>query len=60
VRDPREVIRDVLPRPLDDIPGIVTEVRRVEENDAQSQTPVDEKVTTTAAPPPTPNPPAKR
>jgi hypothetical protein len=44
MRDPRTVIRDVLPRPLDDIPGIVTEVRRIEEREDQSQTPVEEKV----------------
>jgi len=50
--DPRLVIKDVLPRPLEDIPGITTEVRRVEEQKAQTQTPPDEKVTT--APPPSP------
>jgi hypothetical protein len=49
--DPRTVINTVLPRPLDDVPGITTEVRRVEENQQQTQTPVDEQVTT--APPPT-------
>jgi hypothetical protein len=49
-RDPRQVISDVLPRPLEDIPGIVTEVRRVEEQQTQTQTPVDEQVNT--APPP--------
>jgi translocation and assembly module TamB len=48
--DPRDVIKDVLPRPLEDVPGITTEVRRVEENQQQSQTPVTEKVN--AAPPP--------
>ena len=36
--DPRQVIKDVLPRPLDEIPGITTEVRRVEENQQQTQT----------------------
>ena len=41
VTDPRRVIGDVLPRPLDDIPGITTEVRRVEEKQQQTQTPVD-------------------
>ena len=49
--DPRNVIKDVLPRPLDDIPGITTEVRRVEENQQQNQTPVKNEVT--AAPPST-------
>ncbi|MEO5972992.1 MAG: YdbH domain-containing protein, partial [Sphingomicrobium sp.] len=29
-RDPRQMIRDVLPVPLDEVPGIVTEVRRRE------------------------------
>jgi hypothetical protein len=48
--DPRTVISDVLPRPLEDVPGIITEVRRVEDNQQQSQTPVNEKVN--AAPPP--------
>jgi hypothetical protein len=51
VSDPRQVIKDVLPRPLEDVPGITTEVRRVEENQQQSQTPVNEQVNT--APPPT-------
>ena len=49
-RDPRQVISDVLPRPLEDVPGIVTEVRRVEEQQTQSQTPPDEQVNT--SPPP--------
>ena len=50
-RDPRKVIEDVLPRPLDEVPGIVTEVRRKEEEQTQTQTPVEEKVETN---PPTP------
>jgi hypothetical protein len=49
VSDPRTLIKDVLPRPLDDIPGITTEVRRVEEQKTQTQTPVNEQVDT---PPP--------
>jgi hypothetical protein len=48
--DPRQVISNVLPRPLDDIPGITTEVRRLEENKQQTQTPVNEQVN--VAPPP--------
>jgi len=48
--DPRTIIADVLPRPLQDVPGITTEVRRVEEQQQQTQTPVTEKVNT--APPP--------
>ena len=51
VSDPRQVIKDVLPRPLEDVPGITTEVRRIEENQQQAQTPVNEQVNT--APPPT-------
>jgi hypothetical protein len=55
-RDPRTIISDVLPRPLDEVPGIVTEVRRREEEQTQTQTPPDEKVTTTPTPTPTPTP----
>jgi hypothetical protein len=51
-RDPRKVIEEVLPRPLDEVPGIVTEVRRKEEDQQQSQTPVEEE--TTPIQPPTP------
>jgi translocation and assembly module TamB len=47
-RDPRQIIEDVLPRPLDEVPGIVTEVRRREEEQQQSQTPVEETVETVA------------
>jgi len=53
--DPRTVISDVLPRPLEDVPGITTEVRKIEENQEQSQTPVNQKVNV-AQPPPQPNP----
>jgi hypothetical protein len=51
-RDPTTVIEPALPRPLKDVPGIVVESRRIEEEQQQSQTPVDEKVTRT----PTNNP----
>ena len=51
VSDPRAVIRDVLPAPIDQIPGVVTEVRRREERQDQSQTPVDQKITVTTDPP---------
>jgi hypothetical protein len=51
LRDPRQVIGDVLPRPLEDVPGIVTEVRRIEEQQTQTQTAPAEQVQT--APPPT-------
>ena len=43
--DPRQQIGTVLPRPLEDVPGIVTEVRR--EESQQSQTPVEDTVTPT-------------
>jgi len=39
----------VLPQPLEDVPGIVTEVRRRDEDQQQSQTPVQETVTPTPA-----------
>ena len=53
ISDPRRLINDVLPRPLDDVPGIVTEVRRIEESEQKTQTPVPEQVIT--APPPDPS-----
>jgi len=52
-RDPRTIISDVLPRPLDEVPGIVTEVRRREEEQTQTQTLPDEKITQTPTPAPT-------
>ena len=52
-KDPRQQINDVLPRPLDDIPGIVTEVRRRDEEKVQTQTPP-------SAPEITPTPPTER
>ena len=51
-RDPRQVIADVLPHPLDEVPGIVTEVRRLDEQQTQTQTPVQEKVDVSTTPPP--------
>jgi len=51
--DPRTVINDVLPRPLEDVPGITTEVRRVEENQQQTQTPVNQQVNFAPPPPKT-------
>ena len=56
-RDPRLVIGDALPRPLDEIPGIVTEVRNTEENKQQTQSPVDQQIKIT---PPTLAPPARQ
>jgi hypothetical protein len=53
VSDPRQVIGDVLPRPLEDVPGIVTEVRRREEEQTQTQTPVKDQVQVTPTPPAT-------
>ena len=46
-RDPTQVIEPALPRPLDEVPGIVVETRRREESQQQSQTPVEENVTPT-------------
>ncbi|WP_294173873.1 YdbH domain-containing protein [uncultured Sphingomonas sp.] len=45
MRDPRAIISTTLDRPLEEIPGITTEVRRREEATSQTQTPVDEQVT---------------
>ena len=54
-RDPTDVISGALPRPLKDIPGITLDVRRIEEQQNQTQTPVKEQVTIGATPePPTP------
>jgi len=53
--DPRTIIADVLPRPLQDVPGIATEVRRIEEEQQQTQTPVTEQVN--RAPPDNPTKP---
>lgn len=46
MRDPRDLISTTLEVPLQDIPGITTEVRRREEETTQTQTPVEEEVTT--------------
>ena len=43
LRDPRTLIDSTLDRPLGNIPGIVTEVRRREEDSSQTQTPVEEQ-----------------
>ena len=51
LQDPRGVIRDVLPVPLDQIPGVVTEVRRREESQTMQQTPVEQKIEVTTTPP---------
>jgi hypothetical protein len=48
--DPRAVIREVLPVPIDQVPGIATEVRRKEESQTQTQTPVEQKIETTQPP----------
>ena len=49
-RDPQDIISGALPRPLDEVPGIVVEVRRREEEQTQTQTPVNEEVTVTPKP----------
>ncbi|MCF2513691.1 YdbH domain-containing protein [Sphingomonas sp. G124] len=46
-RDPTQTIEPALPRPLDKVPGIIVETRRIEEDKEQSQTPVDEKAAET-------------
>src|ERR1044072_4508562 len=46
-RDPTQVIEPALPRPLDEVPGIVVETRRSEESQEQTQSPVEQKVTPT-------------
>ncbi len=51
-RDPQDVISGALPRPLKDVPGIAVQVRRIEEDTTQTQTPVDEKVTVSTTPEP--------
>ncbi|MCY7270582.1 MAG: YdbH domain-containing protein [Sphingomonas bacterium] len=51
MQDPRGVIRDVLPVPLDQIPGVVTEVRRREQSQTMQQTPVDQKIEVTTTSP---------
>ena len=51
VGDPRTVIRDVLPVPLDQLPGVATEVRRREESQDMKQSPVDQKIDVTTKPP---------
>ncbi|MES2001441.1 MAG: YdbH domain-containing protein [Pseudomonadota bacterium] len=51
-RDPRPQVDKVLTRPLDSIPGIVTEIRRSEEHQTQTQTPPGApEITTTTTPP---------
>ncbi|WP_344697076.1 intermembrane phospholipid transport protein YdbH family protein [Sphingomonas rosea] len=45
MRDPRTLIDSTLDRPLEGRPGIVTEVRRREEDSTQTQTPVVEQIT---------------
>jgi translocation and assembly module TamB len=50
-RDPTVMISDVMPRPLDEIPGLTTETRRLDTDQSQSQTPVDQQVDVTTTPP---------
>ncbi len=51
MQDPRNVIRDVLPAPIDQIPGVVTEVRKREESENMQQTPTLPVVDITTQPP---------
>ena len=50
-KDPRAVVNEALPAPLDAIPGITTEVRRREEQETQTQTPVDHQIDVSTTPP---------
>jgi translocation and assembly module TamB len=51
VRDPRAVIRESLPVPLDEIPGVITEVRNRGKDQEQSQTPVKQEIDISTKPP---------
>ncbi len=44
MRDPRAIISTTLDRPLEEIPGITTEVRRRDEETTQTQTPVRDEI----------------
>jgi hypothetical protein len=46
-QDPTTVIEPTLPRPLKDVPGIAVETRRIEDEQQQTQTPVEQKITPT-------------
>ena len=46
LRDPRALISTALDTPLEEIPGITTEVRQREEDSTQTQTPVVNEITT--------------
>ncbi len=46
-RDPTQIIEPALPGPLDEVPGVVIEVRRHEESQTQTQTPVEQTITPT-------------
>jgi len=50
-KDPRRLVNDALPVSLDDIPGIATDVRRTDQDQAQTQTPVDQKIEVTPTQP---------
>ncbi|QIK96332.1 hypothetical protein G7076_07620 [Sphingomonas sp. HDW15A] len=50
-RDPRSVIDEVMPVPINDVPGIITEVRSREEEQEQSQTPVEQDIEVSTKPP---------
>lgn len=52
--DATDVISPALPRPLDEVPGIVVETRRREENQQQTQAPVDQKIDVSTSPRPNP------
>lgn len=51
MKDPTQVIGSVLPRPLEDVPGIVTEVRRQEDTMTQAPATGNPQVNTSTKPP---------
>lgn len=54
--DATDVISPALPRPLDEVPGIIVETRRREESQQQTQTPVEQKIDVSTTPQPKTNP----
>jgi hypothetical protein len=51
-RDPTDLISQAIDVPLRDIPGLVTETRRIEEDSTRTQTPVGDQIEVTPAPAP--------
>ena len=51
-RDPTDLISQAIDVPLRDIPGLVTETRRIDEDSTRTQTPVENQIEVTPAPAP--------